>query len=79
MKAQEIKTFWNLAKIFWIIGFVFWILETSIFLIIEGWHWKATHPIEIYCDEIVVNIWTTALNITTFVCVSFLLNIKKIV
>ena len=78
MRLQEIKTFWKLAKIFWIAGFIFWALETSVFLLIEGLHWKATHPIEIHCDKIAVNLWATALNITTFVCVYFIFNIKKL-
>ena len=38
----------------WIIqiAFIFWILETVSFLIIEGWHIKATSDAEILMDKI---------------------------
>lgn len=77
MKKEELKTLWKLAKKFFIVGFVFWVIETIIFLIIEGWHYKATHPIEIHCDKIVINIWTFAFNLTMVTCVYFLINLNK--
>jgi hypothetical protein len=77
MEIAELKTLWKLAKSFWILGFIFWLLETIVFLIIEGWHIKATHPIEIHCDKIVLNIWEFALNLTIVTCVYFLININK--
>jgi len=52
MNKSEIKTLWKLARNFYLAGFVLWIIETAIFLIYEGWHLKATHPIEIYCDDV---------------------------
>lgn len=32
----------------------FWIAETITFLLIEGWHYRATHPVEQTCDTIVI-------------------------
>jgi hypothetical protein len=74
---QEIKTLWKVAKRFWVTGFIFWILETIVFLIIEGWHIKATHPIEINCDKIVLSMWEFALNLTIVTSIYFLININK--
>jgi hypothetical protein len=77
MKNEELKTLWKLAKLFWISGFIFWIIETIVFLIIEGWHWKAKNPIEIYCDKTVSNMWLFALNVTVFICVYLLINLNR--
>jgi hypothetical protein len=77
MKKKELKTLWKLSKVFWLVGFTFWLLETIVFLFIEGWHIKATHPIEIHCDKIVLNIWEFALNLTIVTCVYFLINLNK--
>ena len=77
MKNKELKTLWKLAKIIWILSFSFWFIETIIFLIIEGWHYKATNPIEIYCDKLVTNGWSFALNLTVFISISFLINLNK--
>jgi hypothetical protein len=77
MKKKELKTLWKLSKVFWLVGFTFWLLETIVFLFIEGWHIKATHPIEINCDKIVSNIWEFALNLTIVTCVYFLINLNK--
>lgn len=77
MKNKELKAIWKLGKIVWIASFIFWITETIIFLIIDGWHWKAINPIEIYCDKIVNNMWIFALNITVYVCVYLFLNFIK--
>ena len=75
MKNKELKTLWKLAKSFWVGGFFFWIVETILFLIIEGWHLKATHPIEIWCDGIVSSMWKFALNLTVVICVYYLINL----
>ena len=77
MQIVELKTLWKIAKSFWILGFTLWLLETIVFLIIEGWHIKATHPIEIYCDEIASDIFEFALNVTIITCFYFLININK--
>jgi len=77
MKIEEIKTIWRLAKSFWTGGFIFWLTETIIFLIIEGWHLKATNPIEIYCDKIVSNMWFVALNLTIASAFFMLNNLNK--
>jgi hypothetical protein len=77
MEIVELKTFWKLSKKFWIVGFIFWLLETIVFLFIEGWHIKATHPVEINCDKIVLNIWEFAFNLTIVTCVYFLINLNK--
>ena len=41
--------FWN-SIILGILTLLFWLVETIIFLIIEGWHVTATHPVEVFCD-----------------------------
>jgi len=60
MKSKKIKTIWNLGVSFFIGGLMLWIVETGIFLIIEGWHYKATNPIEIWFDKCVGNMWNCA-------------------
>jgi hypothetical protein len=77
MEIIELKTLWKLSKTFWLVGFTFWLLETIVFLIIDGWHLKATHPVEINCDKMVSNIWEFALNLTIVTCVYFLINLNK--
>lgn len=46
-RIERIRTFLG--------GFLlgFWFVETIWFLILEGWHWKATSPNEIIADRIV--------------------------
>jgi len=77
MKKSEIKTILKFAKNVWIGSFVFWIIETIVFLIIEGWHLKATHPVEIYCDKTVSLLWQIALFITVYVFATLLFNLKS--
>ena len=77
MEEKELKTIWKLARSFWISGTVVWILETLIFLIIDGWHYKPTNPIEIYLDKVVGNMWNFALWLTVVICVYYLLNLNK--
>jgi len=77
MKNKELKTLWKLAKRFWIYGFALWVLETVIFLIIEGWHIKASHPVEIYLDKTVSGMWNFALWLTVITSIYYLLNLNK--
>ena len=76
MNNKELKTLWKVARIFWLSSTIFWIFETVIFLIIEGWHWKATHPVEVYCDGLVYDMWEFALNLTVFICIWRLVKLK---
>jgi hypothetical protein len=77
MKNKELKTLWKVAKSFWISGTILWILETAIFLLYEGWHLKATNPIEIFLDKTVFEMWTFALSLTIFVCFHYIINLNK--
>ena len=77
MKNKELKVIWKLAKSFWIAGFLLWAVETIVFLIIEGWHYKATNPTEIWLDGAVSTMWEFALNLTVVVCVYSLMNLAK--
>lgn len=77
MKNKDLKVLWRVAKSFWIAGTLVWIFETIIFLIIEGWHLKATHPIEKMIDKLVGNMWNFALWLTIYVCFSYIFNINK--
>ena len=76
MKAKEVKTLWKVAKQFWISSTAFWLLETIVFLIHQGWHIKATNPIEIYCDKVVVGMWTFALYLTVYICWNLITNLN---
>jgi hypothetical protein len=77
MNNKELKTIWKLAKSFWIAGTLIWIVETTIFLIIEGWHYKATNTIEIWLDKLVGNMWNFALWLTVVICIHFILNLNR--
>lgn len=77
MKNKELKTLWKVAKSFWISGTLVWIVETIIFLIIEGWHYKAINPIEIWIDKLVGNMWNFALWITVLICVHYIINLNR--
>jgi len=66
MKTKEIRTIWKIGKLFWTAGLIFWAVETGIFLLIEGWHLKATNPIEIFCDKVASNLIIVALNLSVF-------------
>ena len=50
---------------------LFWLLETIYFLIVEGWHWKATSKAEIVCDTIV----NVAFNIVIILAIVVLVNV----
>jgi len=77
MKNKELKTLWKVAKSFWISGTLVWILETIIFLIIEGWHYKATNPIEIWIDKLVGSTWNFASWLTFLICVHYIINLNR--
>lgn len=77
MKNKELKAFWKLAKKFWIAGFVLWAIETSFFLIYEGWHLKATNPIEIFLDKTSSSMCNFALWLTIITCCFYLINLNK--
>ena len=62
---KKLRTLFTAQEIVMNIAFAFWLTETTIFLILEGWHWKATNPIEIVLDKIVG--WMLVLWIILFV------------
>ena len=66
MTKKELKGVKEFSKILFIVGFVFWLLETIYFLIKGGRHFKAVTPDEIFCDNIVTQIWATALSAISF-------------
>lgn len=77
MKHRELKTLWKLARIFWIGGFLLWFFETLAFLIYEGWHLKATNPVEIYIDGIVTKSLIFAFQLTTIIGFYYIINLNK--
>lgn len=77
MEKEELKTIWKLARIFWIGGTFVWLLETIFFLIYEGWHLKATNPIEIFFDKLSADMLNFAMWLTVVTCVYFLINLNK--
>lgn len=77
MKHSELKTLWKVAKRFWIAGFIIWVVKTISFLIYEGWHHKATNPVEIYIDRLVGYNGTVASFLTIYVCFYFIINLNK--
>lgn len=77
MKNKELKTIWKLARFFWIGGTIVWLLETIFFLIYEGWHLKATNPIEIFFDKIASDMWNFALWLTVVTCAYYLSNLTR--
>jgi len=52
MEHSELKTLWKVARGFWISAILIWIVNTVTFLIYEGWHYKATNPIEVYIGRL---------------------------
>lgn len=77
MEKEELKTIWKLARIFWIGGTFVWLLETIFFLIYEGWHLKATNPIEIFFNKVSVDMLNFAMWLTVVTCFYFLINLNK--
>jgi hypothetical protein len=75
MTAKENKVIWKLARNVYLGGFLLWITETIIFLIIDGWHLKATNKHEIFLDDIVAEIWSFSLVLTFICCFNYLLNL----
>lgn len=77
MTKEELKTVYKLAKIFLISGFILWGIETLFFIIYEGWHLKATNPMEIILDKSVLRLWNTGFSIIGFLALSLILNLNK--
>jgi hypothetical protein len=75
MKNKELRNLWKLAKRVWIYATIFWIFETTVFLIVEGWHIKPTNKYEILCDKLVGNMWNFALWLTITICGNYLINL----
>lgn len=51
-QLKRIKKYYNLSWKIGLVGLLFWLAETIAFLIIEGWHLKATSEAEIMFDTI---------------------------
>ena len=77
MNNQELKTIWKLARTLFITAFIIWFSETSIFLLIEGWHLKATNPIEMFLDKVVENVLHTAIFITCYFAINSAVNLAR--
>jgi len=77
MKNKELKVLWKVARPTWIVATLIWVAETAIFIIYEGWHLKATHPVEIWFDKLVSTMWNFALYLTVFICVQYIFNLNK--
>jgi hypothetical protein len=77
MKIEELKVIWNLAKSISKAGLLLWVFETTSFLVIEGWHFKATNPIEIMLDNCVKYMLSVALFLAGYVGVSMLIKLNK--
>jgi hypothetical protein len=77
MKIEELKVIWNLAKSTAKAGLVFWMIETTAFFVIEGWHLKATNPIEIMFDECVGYMLSVSLFLAGYSGVSLLIKLNE--
>ena len=55
---KRIKKLYEFQAVLLKMAFWIWITETVVFLLIEGWHWKATNPIEIRLDQMVSALFT---------------------
>ena len=77
MKNKELRVLWKVAKSFWISATLVWIIETTVFLIYEGWHLSATNPIEKWFDKLVGNMWNFALWLTVLICVHYIINLNR--
>ena len=54
LKIKNPLAFWyKLAKGLAVAGILFWLAETVYFMLLEGWHWRATNPLEVWCDGVV--------------------------
>lgn len=63
---------WTWAKGLSVCMLLFWLLETVYFLIVDGWHWKATSNAEIVCDIIVTVISNIVVILVVVVSVNVL-------
>jgi hypothetical protein len=77
MKIEELKVIWDLAKSIAKAGLLLWVFETTAFLVIDGWHLKATNPIEIMLDDCVKQMLSVASFLAGYVGVSMLIKLNK--
>lgn len=77
MKNKELKTILKLANYVAIGMVILWILETLFFLIIEGWHLKATNPIEIFFDKVVLAMFRIAIFLYCYVGIGLITNLNS--
>jgi hypothetical protein len=52
LKFKSLLKKWRIGNLIARYSFLLWIGETIVFWIIEGWHWKATNPVETMLDKI---------------------------
>lgn len=52
LKFKPILKKWRIGNQIAQYSFLLWIGETIVFWMIEGWHWKATHPVEVMLDKV---------------------------
>jgi hypothetical protein len=48
------KNTFIVSKIFFCASIYFWLIETIVFLVIDGWHWRPIRDSEVLCDSISV-------------------------
>ena len=48
------KTSLNISKFLFTICLLFWSIETFIFLVTDGWHYRPIRQAEVLCDSIAV-------------------------
>lgn len=76
--TKEVKLINKVAKLFLFAGLVVWILNTTIFLIIEGWQLKGTHPTEIYLDRLTINLLSVWLHLYIYIIFNLIfIGVKK--
>jgi hypothetical protein len=71
LKFKSLLKKWNIGNLIARYSFLLWAGETVAFWIIEGWHWKATHPVEILLDKITISALTIGVVILSFVADDF--------
>lgn len=77
LKFKPLLKKWRIGNAIAIYSFLLWIGETIVFWIIEGWHWKATHPVEILLDNITISGLTIGVVILSFIADDFKKLIEK--
>ena len=73
---NEIKILLGYSKTLFKAAFILWAVETTIFLIIEGWHLKATNPIEVFLDDCVTLLFKVGF-FTAIYCAWYYVFFKK--